>query len=154
MNPWFNEILQANLNDAYELTALTKLSKASWGYSEAQMELWTDQLTITPDYIQLNSLFKLMHQQSIIGYYSYLKKDQPIALLDMLFIHPEFQRRGLGKLLLQDAIQKIRESKFTTIRLESDPYAEPFYRSQGFQILSYRDTEISNRKLALMELKL
>ena len=54
------KIEKACINDNEILTAITKKSKAYWGYSEEQIIKWNDSLTITATYIETNSVFKLM----------------------------------------------------------------------------------------------
>jgi hypothetical protein len=64
------EIKKANINDNEILTEITKKSKAYWGYSEEQILKWNNNLTISKDYIGSNSVFILVNDNKIIGYYS------------------------------------------------------------------------------------
>lgn len=43
---------KANSKDNEVLTAITKKSKAYWGYSDEQIKIWSELLTITPTYIE------------------------------------------------------------------------------------------------------
>ena len=48
-------IEKANNADHQLLTEITKKSKAYWGYSEEQIEIWSKFLTITSLYIRYKS---------------------------------------------------------------------------------------------------
>jgi len=47
-------------------------------------------------------------------------------------IHPEFQKRGLGKALMQYLIRKLRREDISNITLFADPHVVDFYRNLGF----------------------
>lgn len=49
-------------------------------------------------------------------------------------IHPDFQRKGLGKLLIYKLIQQLRSADITTITLFADPQVISFYKNLGFII--------------------
>jgi cytoplasmic iron level regulating protein YaaA (DUF328/UPF0246 family) len=44
-------IVKADINDVEEITSLTKISKAFWGYDEEQIKKWEKDHTMTKDYI-------------------------------------------------------------------------------------------------------
>ncbi|WP_310603982.1 GNAT family N-acetyltransferase [Anaerosporobacter sp.] len=82
-------------------------------------------------------------------------KNEKIAELKRLFVLKEYQNRGYGKLLLEDAISYAHENGFDKIRLDSKiefSTAVHLYRKYGFtEIPAYND----NTKADLyMELKL
>ena len=52
------EILRANSEDHKILTDITIDSKAFWGYSQNQIEIWKDELTISETYINENEVYK------------------------------------------------------------------------------------------------
>ncbi len=47
-------------------------------------------------------------------------------------VHPEFQRKGLGKILINEIIKELRYSDINTITLFADPQVLAFYKSLGF----------------------
>lgn len=55
-----SEITKSNAEDCEILTDITKKLKAYWGYSEEQMEYWSDLLTISKAYIETNHVYKLI----------------------------------------------------------------------------------------------
>lgn len=148
------KIIKANPDDDKILTHITKKSKAHWGYSDEQMEKWSQDLTITKDYIKKNKVYKLFLNNKTIAYYSYFNVNENTVKLDNLFVIPEEMRKGYGKLLMNDFLNKINNEKRGKIILEADPNAEIFYKSFEFIKTSQIATSVENRFLPFMELKL
>ncbi|MDJ0716636.1 MAG: GNAT family N-acetyltransferase [Prochloraceae cyanobacterium] len=47
-------------------------------------------------------------------------------------VHPSFQKKGLGKELMQYTIKKLRKQDISNITLFADPHVIDFYRRLGF----------------------
>ncbi len=73
-------IEKANITDNEILTSITKRSKAYWGYSAEQIQKWDKSLTISQDYIREHNAFKLVDNDLIIGYYSYVFENEMVSL--------------------------------------------------------------------------
>ena len=148
------DIVRAVTQDSEILTEVTKKSKDHWGYGAAQIEAWGDALTVTKAYIQANNVYKLQDGQTIVGYYAYFHEDAETVRLDNLFILPVYIGQGLGKLLLEDFLERIRNDGARTVTVHSDPNAEGFYRIFGFKTVGQKETSIKERYLPVMELHL
>ncbi|KAF2332696.1 GNAT family N-acetyltransferase [Flavobacterium nitrogenifigens] len=147
-------IQKANITDNEILTAITKKSKAYWGYSAEQIQKWDKNLTISQDYIRDQNVFKLVDNDFIVGYYSYVFKNEKVIELDNLFILPEYIGKGFGKHLVLDFLNRIKEEKTERIILDSEPNAEEFYSKMGFVKIGEFETSIKNRFMPIMEMKL
>ncbi len=147
-------IQKAKIEDHIRLTEITKKSKAYWGYSEEQMEKWSNNLTVTADYIETNSVFNLVDEDQIVGYYSYLKKEDNQVKLDNLFILPEYIGKGFGSFMMNDFLERMRNEKCQKIILDSEPNAEQFYKKIGFVKIGEFETSIKNRFMPIMEMNL
>ena len=147
-------IQKANITDNEILTAITKKSKAYWGYSAEQIQKWDKNLTISQDYIRDQNVFKLVDNGFIVGYYSYIFKNEKVIELDYLFILPEHIGKGFGKHLVLDFLNRIKEEKIERIILDSEPNAEEFYSKMGFVKIGEFETSIKNRFMPIMEMKL
>ena len=145
---------KANINDNEILTAITKKSKAYWGYSEEQILKWNTNLTVSQDYIKENNTFKLIKDKTIIGYYSYIIKEEKIVKLDNLFVLPEYIGKGFGKYLMDDFLNRMRKEEIEKVTLESEPNAEKFYLKIGFKKIGAFETLIKNRFMPIMEMNL
>ncbi|MEG0851263.1 MAG: GNAT family N-acetyltransferase [Flavobacterium sp.] len=147
-------IEKAKITDNEILTAITKKSKAFWGYSPEQIQEWDKNLTISQDYIKEHNVYKLTVNNLIIGYYSYVFKDEKEIELDNLFVLPEYIGKGLGKYLVLDFLSRIKDQKAERIILDSEPNAESFYSKMGFVKIGEFETSIKNRFMPIMEMKL
>ena len=144
-------IKKAEKADHKELTKLVKKSKAYWGYTPSQLEEWDNELTITPNYISSNAVFKYMIDECLIGCYSYLKLDNHIIELDYFFISSIYIGKGCGKLLMLDFLERIKKEKIKKIIVNSDPNAERFYSLFGFKTVKKIESSIKGRFLPKME---
>ena len=147
-------IQKAKIEDHIRLTEITKKSKAYWGYSDEQMKKWSNNLTITIDYIKTNPVFNLVDENQIVGYYSYLKLENNQVKLDNLFILPEYIGKGFGFFLMNDFLARMRNEKCQKIILDSEPNAEQFYQKIGFTKIGEFETSIKNRFMPIMEMNL
>lgn len=146
------EIIKSTIEDNEILTEITKQSKAYWGYSDEQMESWSELLTITKNYIETNNVYKLLDNNLIVGYYSYIYLNKKEVKLDNLFVLPNYIGTGLGKLLMKNFLDRIKNTEIEKIILDSEPNAEKFYEYFGFQKIGQIETSIKNRYLPIMEL--
>lgn len=147
-------IEKATVNDNAILTEITKKSKAYWGYSKEQIEIWSEFLTVTKTYIENNSVYKLVFEDKIVGYYSFFYEETDLIKLDNVFVLPECIGKGFGKILMHHFLNSIKEEKATKITLNAEPNAELFYAKFGFVTVRLIETSIQNRFLPVMELTL
>ena len=160
---FLNKILKQNIimtiqkaipSDYEILTQITKKSKAYWGYSNEQIEDWSPFLTVTEEYIETNSVFNLMLDNQIIGYYSFFHESENSLKLDNLFVLPDFIGKGFGKLLMNDFLVRLQDLSVQKVVLNSEPNAESFYIKFGFVKIGQIETSIKDRYLPIMELKI
>ena len=147
-------IEKAKITDNEILTVITKKSKAYWGYSNEQIEDWSPFLTVTEEYIETNSVFNLMLDNQIIGYYSFFHESENSIKLDNLFVLPDFIGKGFGKLLMNDFLVGLQDLSVQKVVLNSEPNAESFYIKFGFVKIGQIETSIKDRYLPIMELKI
>lgn len=117
-------------DDAQVLTAIAHAAKRSWGYPEAWLASWRDALTIHRDALSAWSVFVAVADGKTVGFVAI----RPVASrweLEHLWVLPAYQRRGIGRALMERAISHASTSDFTLLRIESDPHAVAFYRTIG-----------------------
>lgn len=148
------EITKSTIGDSEILTEITKKSKAYWGYSDEQIENWSDLLTITKNYIEKNNVYKLLDNDFTVGYYSYIYLNRKEVKLDNLFVLPNYIGTGLGKLLMNNFLDRIKNTEIEKIILDSEPNAERFYEYFGFKKVGQIETSIKDRYLPIMELRI
>ncbi|PAM92449.1 hypothetical protein B4N84_22305 [Flavobacterium sp. IR1] len=147
-------IEKATANDNEILTVLTKKSKAYWGYSEEQIEMWSEVLTISKEYIATKSVYKLVVNNEIVGYYSFFHESEETIELDNLFVWPDFIGKGFGQILMKDFLLRLENSGIKKVVLDAEPKAEKFYEKIGFVKVGEMETSIKDRFLPKMELLL
>lgn len=147
-------IEKATVNDNEILTALTKKSKAYWGYSEEQIKIWSEVLTISKEYIATKSVYKLVIENEIVGYYSFFHESENTIELDNLFVWPDFIGKGFGQILMKDFLLRFKNSGVKRVVLDAEPKAEKFYEKFGFVKIGEIETSIKDRFLPKMELLL
>lgn len=119
-------IQKAIPSDHEILTQITKKSKAYWEYSNEQIEIWAQFLTVSKEYIETNPVYNLVAEDQIVGYYSFFHESENTIKLDNLFVLPEFIGKGFGKVLMNDFLLRIKDQNVQKIVLNSEPNAEIF----------------------------
>lgn len=141
----FNQacIRSALPEEARALTALTRVSKGYWGYSEAQMRVWEPELTVSAEYIQQNTVLVAEENGALLGYASILcgQNLPPIQIggtaycreniLDNLFVHPDVIRRGVGSSLFRAITHWCSTHGILSFCIVADPNARRFYERMG-----------------------
>ena len=124
------EIREAQTGEAEALTLLAQRAKASWGYPVAWLEEWAPALAFEPDYIAGNTVYVASTTDEILGVIA-LEEHEEGGEIGHLWVDPEHQGRGVGSALVACAVQYARDVGWPSLRIESDPFAEPFYQSMG-----------------------
>lgn len=137
------------------LSALAIRSKAYWGYDKAFMEACRPELTLTPAYLRENPTFVLEAEGRARGFYSFEPEDSGApgrTELGLFFVDPDYIGRGLGRLMMEDALRRAAGLGITCLVVQSDPHAEAFYGAMGFVRCGQRPSEsVSGRNLPLLE---
>ena len=119
--------------DAAPLSDLAVRSKRHWGYDDTFIASVRDELTVTEEQIERGRVFVLERQDRIVGFYG-LAWDPPTADLTWMFVDPAAIGHGHGRRLWEHAVGTARALGYADIVIESDPYAEGFYRSMGARL--------------------
>ena len=147
-------IISANINDAKNLTEIALKSKAFWGYSDAQIEIWREDLTITSKMFEDWNIYKYNIDNEIAGFYILNRANIRTSFLEFLFVSPKFIKQGIGKKLLTHAIEYCKEGSSAILNVLSDPNAESFYAKHGFKVIAKRESSVSGRFLLEMEFEI
>lgn len=123
-------IRRASPREAQLLSDLALRSKAHWGYDADFLEACRAELTLSPDYITASPVFVLEEEESVVGFYGLLERGDEVELL-YLFVEPLAVKRGYGRELWNHAVETAAKLGRDRISIESDPYAEAFYRKMG-----------------------
>lgn len=117
-------------DEAPALTALARRAKASWGYPDAWLAQWDDELAFTPAYIASEHVWVAEADGRIAGVLALETRDEGWTI-DRLWVDPDAQGAGIGRLLVAEALAHARREPRGDIDVLSDPFAEPFYLKLG-----------------------
>jgi GNAT superfamily N-acetyltransferase len=116
--------------EAGAISALALRSKAHWGYDAAFLEACRADLTTDPAWCDGVRLVVAEDDGVLLGY-ARIAGGPPVAELAGLFVDPPAIGRGVGGALLEHALAVAAGLGIETLEIDSDPYAEPFYRHAG-----------------------
>ena len=143
-----------------EATVLTDLiirSKRSNGYDKAFMAACRDELTV--DRSRIGSVdyrcFVVVEDNSILGFYALESIAEDVHELDALFVEPAQIGTGIGRLLIQHALQILANCGAVRLIIQGDPNATEFYKAAGARQIGTRESDsIPGRYLPLFELEI
>jgi [ribosomal protein S18]-alanine N-acetyltransferase len=98
-------------------------------------------------------------QSQVVGYVT-VERDGPVpgaAYMRNIVVKPELRRRGIGQLVLEQALQTARDMYRKTIALRVDPANAPavsFYRTAGFTTVATVVSKKSGKLRLLMSREL
>ncbi|OKJ39169.1 GNAT family N-acetyltransferase [Streptomyces sp. CB01580] len=124
--------------EAGVLTALTRRSKAHWGYPQATLDRMAGMLSISSATIRDGHVVVAERDGVVTGYYQ-ITGEPPHGELADLFLEPEAIGTGLGRTLWEHAVDSAHSAGFHTLTLESDPHAEGFYLRMGAERIGERE---------------
>jgi len=148
-------IRRALPEEADVLTQIALSAKAHWGYLDSWIEIWTPQLTFSPEYFEENESWLCVDNEKPIAFYTLQEKNAK-AWLGNLWVQPEYIGKGVGKRLFLHATELARQRGYKILQLEADPNAVGFYEKMGMHKIGERHSEIEGqpRRLPIMEMKL
>ena len=123
-------IRRALESEASALSALAVDAKQLWPYSPQDIERWRPLLAVTAADIAANPTFVAELDDTVAGFYL-LVPGRPTWALEHLWVSPRFARRGIGRALLAHAVTTARQAGVSSIVIDADPNAEPFYTACG-----------------------
>ncbi|MEW6030834.1 MAG: GNAT family N-acetyltransferase [Chloroflexota bacterium] len=139
---------RARPEHAETLTRIAIAAKRHWNYPERWIQIWTPQLTISPDYISTNETWMAAVNEKPVAFYS-LKREDDAWWLDNLWVLPDAMGQGLGAFLFRHARMRSRRAGAGILKIEADPNAAGFYEKMGARKVDERRTEVDGRARVL-----
>lgn len=140
---------QATLNDIAAIKDLfesTILSINSRDYSQAEVEDWAScgNLSKLKEMINTHYFTVAVNLQSqIVGFSSIT----PQGYLHSMFVHKDFQGKGIATLLLEDIERHANQSGITKITSEVSLTARPFFEKQGYTVTTEQKRQANKLSL-------
>ncbi len=154
-------IREAEIKEIFELTQIAFSSKRYWNYPNKYFKIWERELTITEEYLKNNEVYVYEKNEIKYAFYSILElksdmkyKNETLKAgiwLDHMFIIPQKIRKGIGKELFIDCVEKIKRKGCKRFRILADPNAKEFYLKQGCNYIKEFPSSIEGRTTPLLE---
>jgi GNAT superfamily N-acetyltransferase len=139
-------------SETLELSSLAVASKRYWGYDDEFMELCRAELMVDEDDVDAGLVVVAEEEiGGLVGFYSLAESPRPE--LRMLFVAPVAIGRGVGKILMNDALRVARSRGWKALVIESDPFAASFYEHLGAELVGTSLSASTGRTLPLYEIR-
>ena len=111
------------------------LSASIKAHDFVEASFWESQLeSMRNIYIPASETYVYVSGSRVVGFYSLRE-----STLEAMFVHPEYQGKGIGKQLMSHAKQ--RRDKLTLSVYKENEASYQFYLSQGFSVVSEQADE-------------
>ncbi len=114
------------------------------------------ELTVSPDEIAADAIGFVVAEVNgtIAGFYSLIQQSAALFDLDALYVDPEHIGKGIGGLLLNNALSAVQVRGGERIQIQSDPNAIEFYAAAGARQTGTQESgSIPGRFLPLLEIE-
>ena len=144
-------ILRPVAEDFSELTDLCFAAKRHWGYPDYLVDMWKDELTITPRFIRNNDIVKVQTESGKIVAFALIKEEgyDGIFVIRHFWILPEFMDHNVGKILLSHLEKAVKEK--STIKVVTDPNMKWFFQQNGYHKVGETKSHPDGLKLPILK---
>jgi putative acetyltransferase len=127
---FYDTVHQVNIRD------YTQAQVDAWAPADMDSEIWTK---------SLSSKFTFVAEEGekIAGF----GELEPSGHIDCFFCHQDFQRQGVGRLILKQIESKAKHLGINKLFTEASITARPFFESQGFIAIRKQEVERRGQKL-------
>jgi GNAT superfamily N-acetyltransferase len=144
-------IARARPQEAAELTPIPIASKRHWGYPEAWIDLWRDDLAITPAKIRAREYWVGRLATVIVFIYSIRPITPAEYELEDCWVAPAYIGQGYGTILFNHLRDRLRELGCSKLKIVSDPYAQGFYQRMGAVQVGEEPSKPEGRMLPVLQ---
>lgn len=139
-----------NLDEILFLFKNTIEKTCSKDYNESQISAWISSINNLEKWERrINNQYFIIVKEAnrIIGFGS-IEEDY----LDLLFVHPDYLRKGVASLILKKLTSEIRKKGVATLRTFASKTAVVFFKSKNFKIIRENKIIINNVEITNFEM--
>ena len=128
-------------------------SKASWGYSGEQMDIFSQELALDEEIVSalLDAQVAVLGDE-IVGYYTLVSRPDAETEIEHLFVDPCYFHRGIGSFLLSSARESARAKGINRLTIVADPNSTAFYLKQGAVVTGEHASSIKGRTIPVLSI--
>lgn len=127
---FYNTIRTVNIRD------YSQVQVEAWAPDDIDPGFWSDKMhSIHPFVIDVDG--------SIVGYSDL----QPSGLIDHFFVHHEWQRRGVGRMLMQEIERRALKGGISMLETHASVTAQPFFEAFDFVVVREQELEMRGKML-------
>ncbi len=130
MKLFYDTIHEVNIHD------YTEEQVAAWAPANMDIDVWIKGLGSKFTYVA-------EEQGQIIGF----GELEPNGHIDRFYCHKDFQRKGIGKKILEQLESKAKALGIDKLFTEASITAKPFFESQNFIVVKQQEVERRGQKL-------
>jgi putative acetyltransferase len=124
---------EADTDELADLFRHSVREVASRDYRPAQVEAWAAGPIDFSERLGKRVSFVAEEAEGrLIGFIQYDPPDR----VDMTYVHPEFQRRGVASALLAELEREARDRGARVLHVEASITGRPFFEARGFAVLT------------------
>jgi ribosomal protein S18 acetylase RimI-like enzyme len=93
-------------------------------------------------------------EKTILGLVTARKQDDDTVVIDRLYVTPQYQRRGIGSMLLEESITTFPGIARLILEVEEqNKVGLSFYQKQGFREISRKEVRVEDDILLVIEME-
>jgi putative acetyltransferase len=133
----------SDLNEVIELFIRSVREIASMDYTQPQIKAWAQVDRAEWELARMSRpTWVAMRDGQVAGFIDL----QSNGLIDMLFVHPEYQRRGVATALLARVEAEAMEAEIPVLHTYSSITAQTFFEVCGFTLLLARSVMVRDQR--------
>jgi putative acetyltransferase len=133
----------SDLDEVIELFVRSVREIASMDYTQPQIKAWAKVDRAEWEQARMSRpTWVAIEDGQVAGFIDL----QPNGLIDMLFVHPEFQRQGVATALLARVEAEAGEAEMPVLHTYSSITAQTFFEVSGFTLLLARSVMVRGER--------
>jgi ribosomal protein S18 acetylase RimI-like enzyme len=134
-------IRDAVVAEAAGLTELQRRASLVWEEYRDDLLAHPEAIDVPADLVRSGAVRVAEEDGRVLGFSAVLPPAGESAELDGLFVEPDLMRGGVGRALVDDAVDRLRTAGVARLEVTANPRALGFYEKLGFVAVGSADTE-------------
>lgn len=126
----------ATVDDAGAMERIAIAAIAASGYSPDQVEAWTSGFSeeVLRD-VYASAFVIVMEMQGVVaGFATLVDSGETAGEMDLLYVSPDFKKRGVGKLLVRAIEDRVRQQGMTALWVDASEPAAHRLEQLGYRV--------------------